>query len=139
MAEQFEMQPYEVLVKAGDQSAELFLLKEGKLLVCALEGSKVTPISYIRGGEYLGELSFFDGRPRSAFVVTLEPCTLVKYTRQNSMEDTPSWLLKTLQSLSAKLREMDDFIGEVGIKRTKVDSIKPLGPDEHKKILSLLV
>ena len=50
----------EVLCREGDEDIDLYIIHEGKLLICGLKGSQVTPLAYLEAGEYLGELSFFD-------------------------------------------------------------------------------
>ena len=138
MADKYQIEANELLVRAGDSNTDLFYLESGKLLVFTIEGTKVTPLSYIHAGEYLGELSFFDRRPRSAHVVSVETCTVIRYPSGNTLQEIPDWLLRTLTSLSGKLREVDEYIGSTGIKRTNVDTLKPLTVDEQRRILTLL-
>src|SRR5437660_9259770 len=63
-----------VVINEGDQTDSLYVLLSGraKVFVSEEDGREVV-LSTIREGEYFGEL-VLDGGPRSASIMTLEPC-----------------------------------------------------------------
>jgi CRP/FNR family cyclic AMP-dependent transcriptional regulator len=75
-----------VLIEEGDHGDTLYIVLAGQVRAYG-SGSSGREITYgVYGpGEYLGEISL-DGGPRSASVVTLEPCTCSVVTRHTLRE-----------------------------------------------------
>ena len=127
-----------LICKEGDLSRELYKIVKGKLLICSRKGHMVTPIAFLESGQYFGEFSFFDGQKRSADVVAIEETTLVKIPVAELKKQFPRWLLLTTKSMTKKLRVMDDVIRTKGIKKTKVDIIKPLTIDQQRHYYDII-
>jgi CRP/FNR family cyclic AMP-dependent transcriptional regulator len=64
-----------VVINEGDVGESIFVLLQGRVKVYATDenGREIT-YGTIDAGDYFGEMSL-DGGPRSASVITLEPCT----------------------------------------------------------------
>ena len=62
----------QILFAAGDKDTDLYIVNSGQMLICVTDGTKVTPLAYLGKGEYIGELSFFDKEPRSAYVICVK-------------------------------------------------------------------
>ncbi|HMH17476.1 MAG TPA: Crp/Fnr family transcriptional regulator [Burkholderiales bacterium] len=63
-----------VIINEGDQTDSLYILLSGRVKVfVGEEDGREVVLSTIREGNYFGEL-VLDGGPRSASVMTLEPC-----------------------------------------------------------------
>jgi CRP/FNR family cyclic AMP-dependent transcriptional regulator len=75
-----------VIINEGDVGESLFILLQGRVKVYATDDSG-REITYgnIDAGDYFGEMSL-DGGPRSASVITVEPCVCSVVTR-NSVRD----------------------------------------------------
>lgn len=67
----------EVLMRAGQSEASLYLLASGGLEVRAGSIGAFGTITRQRPGAVIGEISFFDGGPRSATVWATEPSRLL--------------------------------------------------------------
>lgn len=129
----------EIICKKGDNDQTLFLMIKGKALVFGIEGTQVTPFAYIHENEFIGELSFFDGEPRSAYIVALDTCELLKIPTSIQNKTMPDWLIKMAKNMTKRIRSIDESISKNGIKRTKnIESIKPLTIDEQREILKAL-
>lgn len=126
-----ELDKDEVLCLEGDENHDLYILSEGKLMVCLRKMSEVTPVAYLNPGEYLGELSYFDKQPRSADVIALEPSVLIKIPISEKKKQFPDWLITIAKSMTHRLRVADDVIRSKGIKRQNVEAIKPLSIDDQ--------
>lgn len=134
-----ELEKDQVLCREGDPESDLYIVLRGKLLVCVRKGTQVIAIATLGEGEYIGELSFFDNKPRGADIVALEPCQLVKIPAQEIRTSFPNWILNAGKVLATKLRLQDDVIRQKGVKKSNVQTIKPLSIDEQRhyhKILS---
>lgn len=75
-----------VLINEGDDGDSVFVLLKGSVKVFSMDesGREIT-YGKIQAGDYFGEMSL-DGGPRSASVMTLEPCTCAVLTRRNVSE-----------------------------------------------------
>jgi CRP-like cAMP-binding protein len=128
----------QVLCREGDTNSDLYLVIKGKLLIFSRSGHMVTPIAFISEGEYFGEMSFFDNRARSADVIAVEETKLIKVPSTALKDQFPTWLLVMAKQMTHKLRTMDHVIRDKGIKRTNVDSMKPLSIDEQRHLFQII-
>ncbi len=133
-----ELKKDQVLCREGDRETDLYIVLEGELLVCVRKGSQVTAITRLGKGEYIGELSFFDGRPRGADIVALENCRLVRIAAEDLSGSFPSWLNTLGKALAEKIRLHDDVIRQKGVKKAKADSIRPLSQEEQRHYFGVL-
>ena len=122
----------ELVFATDEEDCSLFFIHAGKVLTFVNEGTKITPLSYIDSGEYLGELSFFDRRPRSASVICLEDTSLVRIPVDELSKQFPPWLITVAQNITQKLRTAGDLIRKKGIRRKNVKAIKPLTIEEQR-------
>lgn len=133
-----EVKKGEIICVSGEQNSDLFIIHSGKLLVFVTDGTKVTPLAYLNSGEYLGELSFFDGMPRSAHVMSVEDSTLIQIPVSEIDKQFPLWLQTIAHSITKKLRYSSDLIRQKGIRKKNVDSMKPLSIEEQRDIYQSL-
>jgi CRP-like cAMP-binding protein len=127
----------ELICKEGDDTRDLYKIISGKLMICSRNNSMVTALAYLEADEYFGEFSFFDGMKRSADVIAVEECTLVKIPLGELKKQFPRWLLLTAKSMTGKLRLMDNVIRTKGIKKKK-SSIQPLTIDQQRHYFNII-
>ena len=132
-----ELEANTVVCREGDPSSELYFLQSGKLLVCTLSGSQVKVISRISPGEFIGELSFFDGKPRASYVVTLERCKLIQIQKREISTHLPNWYTQIGASITKKIRHLDHVIHDSNIRRSNAEESKPLSIDEQRVLYEL--
>jgi CRP/FNR family cyclic AMP-dependent transcriptional regulator len=114
-----------LLIEEGAHGDTIFVILSGRVRVFG-SGANDREITYgtYGPGEYLGEISL-DGGPRSASVVTLEPCECVVVTRQTLLQhiaENPEFALELLAkvirraraaTLSAKQLALNDVYGRL--------------------------
>ena len=135
---QLELEPYSVICREGDPSSDIYFLVEGKLLICTLSGTQVKVISRISPGEFVGELSFFDGKPRSGHVLTLEKSKLIRISKSEIVDDLPSWYSQIGISITKKIRHLDQVIQENNLRRSNSEESKPVTIEEQRLIFGLI-
>ena len=82
--------PGETVVTAGERERSLYLVLDGRLEVLAEHGRRrLRRVATIEVGSVLGELSFFDGAPRSALVRTMTPAFWPSCRRPSSTPSRP--------------------------------------------------
>jgi CRP/FNR family transcriptional regulator, cyclic AMP receptor protein len=75
-----------VIITEGDPSDSLFVILSGSVKVYLSEDDgKEVILNVHRAGSYVGEMAF-DDQPRSASVMTLEPCTMSVVTQSQFRE-----------------------------------------------------
>ncbi len=132
------LKPHKIVCREGDSSTELYFLQSGKLLICTLSGTQVKVLSRISPGEFIGELSFFDGKLRSSYVVTLEESKLIQIPKQEITGKLPDWYTQVGINLTKKIRLLDHIIQDSNVRRSNTEESKPLPIDEQRKIYDLL-
>ena len=133
-----ELKEDDILCRQGDQNTDLYIIQKGRLLVCINEGRKITPLAYLDKGEYVGELSFFDGKPRSTHVVAVKPTTLICIPSQEAKKQFPSWLYTIAKNISRRIRATDHLVAHKGLKKTNSLSLNPLSIEQERHLYELI-
>lgn len=108
----------EIICREGDPSSELYLLRSGKLLICTVQGTEVKALAEIGPGEFIGELSFFDGKPRSSTIIALEKSTIFQIPKHQIADHLPDWYRFVGQSLTKKIRRIDSVVQDSKLRRS---------------------
>jgi CRP-like cAMP-binding protein len=134
---QLKLEIEHFLCKAGDTDTDMYKIIDGELLVFVLKGSQVTPLAYLTQGEYVGELSYFDHKPKSAYVIATKETRLKKISNDLIDQHFPEWMKKLAIDITGKLRTADELIRQKGIRRTKTEGIAPLSIEEQSRYYKL--
>jgi CRP/FNR family transcriptional regulator/CRP/FNR family cyclic AMP-dependent transcriptional regulator len=91
-----------------------FVLQKGlaRVVIEGEEGREVT-LSILHPGDFFGEMSLLDGKPRSASVVAQEECKALMISRDNFLkfiQRYPEVGIKILTTLSERLRKTDQQV-----------------------------
>jgi CRP/FNR family cyclic AMP-dependent transcriptional regulator len=104
-----------VILFEDDPGDSLFVVREGRVKVVLIgEDGREVILGVLGVGEYFGELSLIDDRPRSAHVIAMEDSNLLVLRREDfrkRVESSPSVAWGLLTVLSRRLRRADDKIG----------------------------
>ncbi|MGH7262742.1 MAG: cyclic nucleotide-binding domain-containing protein [Candidatus Rokuibacteriota bacterium] len=122
----------EVLFREGDKGDEMFLIRDGTVVISKPVLGRVEQVLARMGrGEFFGEMSLFDQSPRSA-TVQAETDTLLLYLDRESLnrfiEIRPraaaAFFFQMVQVFVARLRESGNLVAEVtrwGLEATGLD------------------
>lgn len=108
-----------VLVTEGDESTHLYILRKGTVS-CFLnnEDGRQVNLNYMHEGEYFGELSLIDGKPRSASVMTITDCEIILVSRasvQELIRKHPDFALQLLTEVTRRVRELTDSVKDMAL------------------------
>jgi serine phosphatase RsbU (regulator of sigma subunit) len=109
-ASEAHYQPGEDIIREGSVGRELFLVVDGLIAVIKGQGDQEIQITRSGPGEVLGEMGFIDERPRSATVRAVQPTRVLVLSAERmraALSEHPSLLFRTMQMLSARLRQTD--------------------------------
>lgn len=128
----------EVLCREGDVSTDIYLLKSGKLLACSVQGTKVTALARISPGEFVGELSFFDGKARASHVVALEDSKVIMIPKHELSSLLPNWYQQVGKNLTKKIRLLDGVVHSSNLRRFGNEDQKPLSIEDQRTLLKAI-
>lgn len=104
------------IVEVDTPGNSLYLIEQGELKVTLSKGDREVILSLLKEGEFFGEMSLLDRKPRSANVIALKNSRLYELNREDFhtfIESHPKALLKILEKLSERLRQADEIIGDL--------------------------
>jgi len=106
-----------IVVYKGDVGHVLYLILEGevKVVLTSQEGKEII-LNTLQAGDYFGEMSVLDHMPRSATIITMEPCRFMVITREvliDQIRQHPKLALKLLSEMSRRLREANEQINSL--------------------------
>ncbi len=133
-----DYEPFEVICREGDPSSDMFYLESGKLLICTIMGTEVKVIARIGPGEFIGELSFFDGKPRASHIVALEKCRIIQIPKPELQRYLPQWFTLVGKNLTKKVRLLDQIIHESRFRKIGAEDQKPLSISEQRDIYAAI-
>jgi ATP-binding cassette subfamily B protein len=67
-----------LVIRQGDEAGPMYIVEEGRLRVFQEEGGRRQYRSYLRRGDFFGEMSLFKGAPRFANVEAVSSCRLLR-------------------------------------------------------------
>jgi CRP/FNR family transcriptional regulator, cyclic AMP receptor protein len=129
---------HEVICREGDPSSDLYYLKSGVLLICTVHGTEVKALAKIQPGHFIGELSFFDGNPRSSHIVALEESEIVQIPKNELSELLPIWFLQVGINVTKKIRLLDQVVNESRIRKFSTQDVKPLSIEDQRLLLQAI-
>lgn len=105
------------IYRRGEAGSEMCIVLSGGVKVSTLSADgKEIIFDLLSEGDFFGELSLLDGKPRTATVTTLVPSVLVILERSfliPFLEDTPATAIRLLHLLANRLRAADTLLEEV--------------------------
>lgn len=103
-----------ILVNEGDQSEMFYIILTGKVKVYVSdEKGKEVLLNMAGPGEYFGELAIIDDAPRSASVMTLEPCQMAVVSRagfERCLAEHPGFAMGLIRTLVKRVRSLTDQV-----------------------------
>lgn len=112
-----QMAAKEVVFNRGEAGSRIYFILNGGVKVSTLshEGQEII-FDVLVTGDFFGEMSLFDDKPRTGTVTTLVPTTLFMLGKKeflDSLEKCPTISIRLIRTLVARLRMMDSFIEDV--------------------------
>ncbi len=127
----------QVLCVEGDLHLDMYYVQSGKFMVCLRKGTEVTPVAYIGENEFIGELSYFDHRPRSADILAIEDSTLIRISEKNK-QIMPDWLERFCEYATNQLRDLSDAARKAGIRKKDAQTVQALSIDQQRHVFAAI-
>jgi len=108
-----------ILFMEGDESSHLYIIQHGKVTVSvASEDGRQVILNYMGEGEYFGELSLMDGKPRSATVTTATACEFIAISRssfQQLLKSSPEFVMAITAAFAKRVRDLTDSVKDLAL------------------------
>jgi len=103
-----------IVFHEGDQGDNLLIILSGKVKVLLYgKGGQEFILTILGPGNFFGEMAIFEAAPRSATVMTVEPCEFLLLGQKDVtglLKKHPMIALKILKNLSQRLRKTNEQI-----------------------------
>lgn len=103
------------IVKQGDTGLGLFFILKGSVKVDVEKNATRINVATLRPGDFFGELSLIDNKPRSAHVICIEDTHCLVLTRDSFVklvDKYPEIGLQIATALAGRLRAANEKLGE---------------------------
>ncbi len=101
----------EVLFNIGDPADVMYIVRKGTLRVFFPKGGEEVTVATLKDGAIVGEMAFFDDKPRSASVKAqddTEVTVISKTDFEKLLTQVPKWIVTMMQSLVGRLRQANE-------------------------------
>lgn len=108
-----------IVINEGDHSDSLYVILSGKVKVFLTDANhKEVIVDIQRPGDYFGELALLDEAPRSASVMTMEPCTFLVVSKgalERCLRANPNVALNLIKGLAQRLRATTENVRSLAL------------------------
>nr|WP_320192395.1 Crp/Fnr family transcriptional regulator [uncultured Desulfobacter sp.] len=109
-----------VIINEGDETNSLYIILKGRANALSMDpdGRQII-LNVFRPGDYFGEMSFIDAKPRSAAVITKEKSKFVVIKREAFLQivsENPELMLNMMKGLVGKIRVATRQIEDLAFK-----------------------
>ena len=110
-----ELEPNRTVFSEGEIGDSMYMIKNGevRITIKSIDGKDDVTLSKLEPGSFFGEMSVFDGKPRSATATAVEKTDLYRL----SLEDFRAFLIRkphaaldVMSILAARLRQTDEMM-----------------------------
>jgi uncharacterized membrane protein len=102
-----------VIFNQGDEGSSLFIIEQGAVEISYGEGKAKVCLSTLFPGQYFGELSLFDGAPRSATATAIKDSHLIRLDRTDMVDfvdKNPAAALRIIAEMSERMRQTNELM-----------------------------
>jgi CRP-like cAMP-binding protein len=118
----------EILFREGDASDAMYVIKAGRIAITKTKGSGEIVLAEKTNGEMLGEMGFFDNKPRSAgakAVADAEVIALPFAALHAQFKTFPEWLKAMVKTINGHLRDANTRIKNLEAASTGEEEMFP--------------
>ena len=113
--EQADFADGDVIFEQGDAGSSLFIIEDGAVEISYGEGRGKITLATLFTGQYFGELSLFDGAPRSATATASKRSRLIRLDRDDLVDfvnKNPAAALRIVAEMSERLRQTNELMSQ---------------------------
>lgn len=103
----------EFLFREGDTPDAMYVIKSGMIAITKTKGAGSIVLAEKKAGEMLGEMAFFDAKPRSAHAVAATEAEVIALpfsALQTQFNGFPEWIKAIVKTVTGQLRDANTKI-----------------------------
>src|SRR5205807_4741389 len=111
--EEIDYNEGDVIFAQGDEGSSLFIIDDGGVEISYGDGVAKVRLAALFTGQYFGELSLFDGAPRSATAMAIKRSQLIRLDRAELVDfvnKNPSAALRIIAEMGERLRQTNELM-----------------------------
>jgi len=105
----------EIIFYQSDESRDLYIVLEGSVKACLIDPEdKELVLNIFKKGDFFGELSLLDGRPRSATIIAIDDSVIGVLRREKFLtllKNNPMIAISLLSAMVERIRITDEMLG----------------------------
>lgn len=120
-----QLEKGELLFRENDESDAMYVIKKGRIAITKTKGSGEIILAELGAGQMLGEMAFFDNRPRSAGAKAMEKSEVIALPFESlyaQFKTFPEWLKAMVKTVNSHLREANQ----------RIKNLERLGKDDEE-------
>ena len=129
----------DVLFREGDPSESMYVIKSGKIAITKAKGASEIVLAELGPGDMLGEMAFFDNKPRSAGAKAVVDTVLIElpFKALNAQFKTfPEWVKAVVRTVNNHLRNANTKIKN--LEKTSEDDAQYFPPHLVNRLMAIL-
>jgi CRP/FNR family cyclic AMP-dependent transcriptional regulator len=129
------------LFREGDASDALYVVKSGKFAVTKSKGNSEVLLAEIGPGSMVGEMAFFDNRPRSANVRALKDSEVIALPFKSlhaQFQNFPEWCKAIMRTVNNNLRDANARLKLLEKSQSETDLFPPHTITKMMTIINLV-
>jgi len=101
-----------IIFNQGDQADGMYVVVDGKVRIFTRSNGHETTLGVLKQGDFFGEMSLFDHKPRSAGAVAVGETQLrfISAGEFQSLQLSDPFVRQMLAKMSERLREVDEAL-----------------------------
>src|SRR5258708_23697067 len=111
--EEVEYAAGDIIFRQADERSSLRVIEEGAVESAYGEGTGKVILPTLFNGQYFGELSLFDGAPRSATATAVKPTHVIRLDRDDLVDfvhKNPAAALRIIEEMGDRLRQTNELM-----------------------------
>jgi CRP-like cAMP-binding protein len=110
------LKKHDILFREGENSEAMYIIKSGKIAITKIKGPSEIILAELGPGDMLGEMAFFDNKPRSATAKAISDSVIIElpFKALNAQLNTfPEWLKAIMRTVNTHLRNANQKIKQL--------------------------
>lgn len=116
----------EVICREGEKGDGMYVIQSGKVLITKKTQAGDLTLASLQSGDFFGEMALFDKMPRSATAAAQGEARVLSIDKKKlflSISHDPTLVFKILETMSARIRKLDDILAEKSEVRNEMHKI----------------
>jgi len=116
----------EEIFKEGDHPECMYIIRSGRVAITKIKGESQITLAELKNGDMIGEMGFFEKKPRSAGARAVTPTEVIELpfvSLEKQYNTLPVWLKAVMKTVTAHLRKANTKIRQLEKSKKEEDEL----------------